>query len=216
MAKVTTPLLSFGGEGQVGKSLVFARWRGIKYARRHVIPANPRTVAQQTTRTTFATLREMWKLMPDLARAPWDSFAEGRPFLGSNKWVGENLRVVRGQPDFLNLLGSPGSKGGLPPVSVVAAATLNAGELRLTVTPPAPPAGWVLQAAVGMGFPDQNPALDFVGPLAVAEDVVGPYEVLLTGLPSATLAVASAWLRWQKPNTEIAYSVGVTVTGTPL
>src|SRR3546814_12612164 len=85
MAKTTAPLLSFGADGQIAKTMVYSKWKGIPYVRRHVVPANPQTVAQQLTRTTFSQLREMWKIAPAIAQLPWDTFAIGRPFLGLNK-----------------------------------------------------------------------------------------------------------------------------------
>ena len=107
MAKTTAPLLSFGANGQIAKTQVYASWRGVKYSRRYVVPANPRTTAQQLTRTTFAFMREMWKVAPSGLKAPWDAFATGKPFLGLNKFVGENIRVLRSQPDMANFIGSP-------------------------------------------------------------------------------------------------------------
>ena len=132
MAKVTAPLLSMGASGQIGKSMVLGNWRGVKYARQHVVPANPQTVAQQTNRTSFAQLREMWKLAPAVLRAPWDAFASGRKFTGMNAFVGENLRVVGKQADLSNFLGSPGARGGLPPQGIAVAAGAASGEVTLT------------------------------------------------------------------------------------
>ena len=57
MAKLTGPLLSFGATGQIAKTMVVGTWRGIDYARQYVVPANPRTTAQQANRTRFALLR---------------------------------------------------------------------------------------------------------------------------------------------------------------
>src|SRR3546814_4148752 len=78
MAKTTAPLLSFGADGQIAKTMVYSKWKGIPYVRRHVVPANPQTVAQQLTRTTFSKLREMWKIAPAIAPLQRDNFAIGR------------------------------------------------------------------------------------------------------------------------------------------
>lgn len=209
MAKVTAPLLSFGASGQIAKTQVYATWRGVQYVRRHVIPANPRTQAQQLTRTTFATLREMWKLNPTIGRAPWDAFATGRKFLGLNKYIGENLRVVRGEADYLNFLGSPGARGGLPPVSVTVSQGVATGELEVDFVTPTPPNGWVLDATQAVGFPDQDPAVDFGGPLVADEDAATQSTVTLTGFAAAETVVAAGWLKWTKPNGETAFSVSI-------
>lgn len=214
MAKTTAPLLSFDANGSMAKTMVYSRWRGVRYARRHVVPANPRTAAQQLTRNTFATLREMWKLMPTLGVDPWNSYAQGRKFLGLNAFIGENLRVVRGEADFQNFIGSPGAKGGLPPTSVVASGGGGSGELDVDFTVPAPPTGWTLASSVLVAFPDQDPATDFGGPLVAEEVTMAPWDHTLTGLTNV-LHVVSGFLTWTKPNGDTAYSVGITTTGTP-
>src|ERR1044072_9344326 len=118
MAKLSGPLLSFGARGQLGKTMVMAKWRGVPYARQHVIPTNPNTTAQQVVRKTFALLREAWKTAPAEILDTWNAFAQGRPFLGVNKWVGENVRVLNGEADMTNTIFSPGSKGGPAPATV--------------------------------------------------------------------------------------------------
>lgn len=214
MSKTTAPLLSFGARGQIAKTAVYSTWRGIPYVRRHVIPANPNTVAQQTTRTTFSMLREMWKLAPTLARAPWDTFATGRQFLGLNAYIGENMRVIRGEMDMQKFIGSPGARGGLPPVSVVPGTGSGSGEIDVAFTNPSPPSGWTLEAEVAMAFPDQQPGLDFGGPMIVDQADPPSGSITLSGLPPATLCIVAGWLVWTKPNGDTAYSVGVTDTAT--
>lgn len=214
MAKVTAPLLSFGGTGQVGKSIVFANWRGVDYARRYVIPANPRTTAQQANRTTFGTLREMWKLAPSLVRAPWDLYAKGQKFLGLNAFQGENMLAVAGQADMTDFVGSPGAKGGLPPTTFAAATGSSAGEIDLSFTNPTPPTDWTLISAIGAAFPDQDPSAVFGGPLVADEDDMTMNAVTLTGLGSGVDCVAVGWLEWQKPNGDTAYSVSLADTAT--
>lgn len=215
MAKTTAPLLSFGAGGAIAKTQVYSRWRGIGYARRYVVPANPRTAEQTLTRSAFAQLREMWKVAPDLQKAPWDAFATGRPFLGFNKYIGENIRVVRGEANLDNFIGSPGARGGLPPINMVAAPNATAGEIEVTFGVPLAPTGWTLNSVVAVGFTDQAPDDFFTGPY-VAASAAGPADnVTLTGLESGALSVISGWLVWTKPDGTLAYSVGQTVTATP-
>lgn len=210
MAKVTAPLLSFGGSGQIANTQVYASWRGIPYARRYVIPGNPRTVAQQTTRTTFAMLREMWKVLPTLGRDPWDAFATGRKFLGLNAFIGENMRVIRGEPDMNLFIGSPGARGGVPAESMSADTGAGSGEIDVTFSVPSPPTGWTLTSSVAMSFPDQDPIDDFGGPIVIDEAVAMPWSITLSGLPPATPCQVAGWLTWTKPDLRIAYSVGIT------
>lgn len=209
MAKVNGPFLSFGGSGQVGKAMVAAKWRGVQYVREYVVPANPRTVAQMEIRTLFAYLREMWKLAPAEVLNAWNNFAKGRPFTGMNKFVGENVRVLKNQPDLNNFIGNPGSGGGLPPVTIAAIAGGAGGEISVTVTPPTAPQGWVLVKAVASAFPDADPTGIFTGPYVAAEDLVAPYEIDLAGLPAATNCQVQAWLVWEKNSGQLAYSVAL-------
>lgn len=60
MAKVKGPLMSMDARGQIGKSLVFLGWKGIKDVRSYVIPANPKTVAQVAQRSTMSTAVALW------------------------------------------------------------------------------------------------------------------------------------------------------------
>lgn len=211
MAKVTAPLLSFGGAGQMAKSMVYSTWKGVPYTRRYVIPANPRTPEQTVTRKTFALLREMWKLAPALVVAPWDAFAKGRPFTGMNKFVGENIRVLRGKPDMNDFITSPGAGGGLPPESVTAIAGANDGEIDVTVIAPEAPPGWLLTSFTACAFPNVDPATFFAGPFVAASVAAPGTTVTLTGLQPASECQVGAWLVWEKGNNKVAYSVGITV-----
>lgn len=214
MARTTAPLLSFDARGQIAKTLVYATWRGVPYARRFVIPGNPRTTAQQLTRTTFATLREMWKVLGTDGRTPWTAFATGRPFLNLNAFIGENMRVVRGDPLYTDFLGSPGARGGLPPASAIGATGAGSGEVTMTFVLPVIPTGWVADNVIAVGFPDQDPALDFGGPMVVAAVASPGLVVTLTGLGSAVSSIVSGWIEWTKPNGSKAYSVSTTNTVT--
>src|SRR3546814_12484519 len=89
----------------------------------------------------------MWKIAPAIAQLPWDTFAIGRPFLGLNKWVGENLRVVRGEADFANFIGSPGARGGPAATSTPIAPSAGSGEIDVDWVAPTPPSGWTSVAA---------------------------------------------------------------------
>lgn len=215
MAKLIAPLLSMGATGQIGKTMVTATWRGVPYARQYVKPANPRTAAQQANRTRFALLREMYKLAPAVLRAPWDAFTQGRPFLPHNKFVGENNRILNGEIDMQNFLGSPGAKGGLPPESIAAVAGGLAGEIDITITAPDQvPEGWAVTGVAAAAFPDQDPTGIFEGPLKAGEVAAPGDTVTISGL-AAVSHVCTGWVIYTKPNGEKAYSVALTTTSNP-
>lgn len=210
MAKLNGPLLSFGATGQIGKAMVTGKWRGIDYARQYVVPANPRTTAQQANRTRFALFREMWKLAPSQVRDAFDAFATGRPFLGFNAFVGENNRLTNGETDLLAMLMSPGARGGLPPQGVVAAQGSSTGEIDVTVTAPQQlPDGWTIVSANAAAVLQQDPVGIFSGPFVAGEDTSAPYEITLSGMGAAQSCVAFGWLVYEKPNGQLAYSVSL-------
>lgn len=60
MAKVTAPLFGFGAGGALADSIVFARWKGIDYARKYVVPSNPNTAAQSTQRGYMTAAVAAW------------------------------------------------------------------------------------------------------------------------------------------------------------
>jgi hypothetical protein len=216
MAKTTAPALSFGASGAIADTMVYGSWRGVPYVRRHVIPANPRSQAQTLTRDIFRTMSQMWKQAPGMLSAPWDEFAKGRPFLGVNRFMGDNVRVLRA--DAMNetmaeFIGSPGARGGLPPSALVITPSTDA--LNVAVTTPTPPEGWTLTALQGVAFLDQNPIETFDQPILSEEDTVGAGELDFTGLEGGELYVVSVWLLWEKSNGDTAYSVSLTDTATP-
>jgi hypothetical protein len=209
MAKTTAPLLSFGADGQLAKTMVYSRWRGVPYVRRHVVPANPNTTAQQQTRSVFAQMRELWKIAPPGLQAPWDAFAYGRPFTGFNKFIGENVRVLRTETDFANWIASPGARGGLPAVSVSAIAGAT-GEIDVTAVAPAAPSGWTLDFLQAVCMKDHDPHNVYQGTIAYEENANPATGVTFTGLDTAEDYAVSAWLQWTLPTGKLAYSVSVT------
>lgn len=213
MAKTTAPLLSLSASGTLADTLTYSRWRGVRYVRQRVIPANPNTTAQAATRNVFTMLSTFFKFMGTLAVAPWTAFATGRPFLDRNAFMGQNTEALRSDADMTDLIGSPGAGGGPPPDSIAAAA--GVGTITVTFVNPTPPTGWSILAAVAIAVPDQDPAIAFVGPVTEAEDAVTPFDtVVLSGLDTV-LHQVRGWIRWQKPDLSIAYSVSLADTATP-
>ena len=210
MAKVTGPLLSMGARGSIGKSMVIASWKGVKYARQHVIPANPRTTAQQANRTRFALLREMWKLAPAIVQAPWIAFTEGRPLMPVNKYVGENNRLLNGSLTMLPMLQSPGARGGLPPVSITAVPGAADGQISVTVdVPDQLPVGWTVTATHAAAIVDQDPTGIFSGPFVAGTDAGGDAAIILAGFDPGAACIAFGWVEYEKPDGKAAYSVSL-------
>ena len=209
MAKVTAPLLSMGARGQIGKSQVYAVWRGVPYARQRVVPANPNSTAQQSTRGVFSSMSGLWKNGPTILLAPWNAFATGKPLTGRNAFIGENISAMRGETDRLLFVGSPGARGG--PASVgVSAADGGTGDVDVTITSPPTPSGWTLASAQAFCMLDGDAADAVPFPIAAAENVTptedGDTVVAIDAIfsPGDTV-ICAGWLEWTKPDGSTAY-----------
>lgn len=213
MAKPTAPLLSFDASGQIAQSLVYSSWKGIKYVRRYVVPANPNTTAQQATRNVFTAGNTFWKGAGALARAPWTRFASGQSLTDRNAYQGRFVAALRGETDMLLYEGSPGAKGGLAPTSI--AITPGSSQLSIAFTNPAAPTGWTLVSAIATAVLDQDPAAPTDFTITEDEDDVSQATVVLTGLTPSVLYTVQAWLEWLKPDGTTAYGPSILDSDTP-
>jgi len=208
MSRITAPLLSFDARGKIADTLVYSNWRGVPYARRMVIPANPKTTAQVLTRDIFAALELRWKQAGPIMREPWDRFAVGQKFVGRNAYLGKNIAATRGDADMANYIGSPGAKGGLP-ASTLVLTTVAALGIEAVVTVPAAPTGWTLTGVQVTCLLDQAPETVVADVIQEGEDLVAaPYQVDFTGLTAATYFV-QAWVKWAKPDGSVAYGASI-------
>lgn len=213
MSKATAPLLSFGASGQLGSTLVYGKWKGISYARRYVVPANPQSAEQTITRNCFAFLQSVYKVAPTDVVAPWTAYVKGKPLTERNAFTKFNLPGLRDQPDLTAMTLSPGALGGLPPLSLSAAS--GVGEAVCTITAPTTlPTGWTINKAVAAAIADQDPDTGVLFDIVAGSDASAAYEVTLTGL-DAVLYQVRAWLVWNRPDGTLAYSPDVSDTVTP-
>ena len=213
MAKTKAPLFGFDGSGQIGEALVFGNWRGIGYARRYVKPSNPRSVEQQKTRNVFTYLEDSWKNAPATLRAPWELYAKGRPFVGRNAWVGQNIRAIRGASDLSAIVISPSANGGVRPESITVSA--GAGSITVDVTLPPMPTGWTLDNAHAVALEDQDPQQTFAGDVFAGSDNGSPPSITITGLTTGTAYRVGAFLEFTKADGKKAYGASVLDVATP-
>jgi len=208
MAKVNAPLLSFSASGTIAGTQTYSRWKGRPYVRQRVTPANPNTAGQQLTRNTFTWINNVWKNAPALLTAPWDLYATGQVLTGRNAFVGQNVRALRSQTDLINMIASPGAKGGIIPSSM----TATGGALQITVDLVAPslPVGWTITQMVAIALRDQDPQTETFYTMASGFDATSTYQVILTGLAAATDYFVAAWFEYLKPDGSVAYSASLT------
>jgi len=103
MARVRTPLLSFGARGKLANTLVFFPWKGIDAVREYVIPTNPRTAAQTTQRGYMTDIVSAWRnyFTDATGRAAWDRSAtqDSRPMSGFNLFTSNAVKLVPSDAD---------------------------------------------------------------------------------------------------------------------
>lgn len=125
MAKIRAGALSHPS-GKFG-SLVGATWKGIKYIREYVIPANPRTDAQIAQRLWFTVVVRVAKaLLGSVLQPFWD------PFLKSNSgyatFIGRALKDMTGVADIPSIKIADGSLEG----AVIATAVYAGSDVTVT------------------------------------------------------------------------------------
>lgn len=215
MAKVTAPLLGFGSSGQIGKTQVYAKWRGVSYARQHVIPANPNTTSQQRTRGVFNWLSQFWKELNPAAQAVWTAYAKGKPLTNRNAIIKANLSGLRGTDavpatTLDTLQGSPGVNGGLAYTSLVP--TDGGGHvIDATMTAPTLPTGWAITNAHAVAIKQQDAHTGTTYQSFYAADATTPY-VPSPNVGAAGTYVVTAWFEYTKPDGMTAYSPSITNT----
>lgn len=71
MATVKGPLMSLDASGSIADAIVFSKWKGRNYVRRHVVPANPKSGGQVGVRSMFKFLAQNWDGLTDEQKADW-------------------------------------------------------------------------------------------------------------------------------------------------
>jgi len=91
MATVKGPLFSMDASGQLAGSVVFSKWKGRNYVRRHAVPANPKSALQVGTRSMMRFLSQEWDGLSALPAASWEEPAEALSISPFNRFVGMNM-----------------------------------------------------------------------------------------------------------------------------
>ena len=100
MAKVTGPLFSIDAAGKFGDSMVFAKWKGINYVRRHTKATQPNTARQKSVRSRFTEAAAMYQLLNGADKAAWKTRAAGRPLTGYNLFMKYTCDTLKHMPMY--------------------------------------------------------------------------------------------------------------------
>ncbi len=91
MAGVKGPLFSLDASGTIGDAVVFAKWKGRNYVRRHAIPANPKSVGQVSVRAMMRFLSQQWAAFTANQKADWETRAAATNISEFNAFVAYNM-----------------------------------------------------------------------------------------------------------------------------
>jgi hypothetical protein len=96
MAKTKGPLFSLDASGTIAKTIVYSRWKGRSYVRRHQIPYNPNTEKQINVRKAMSLLVALWQSKDDPVKLLYET--EGAKIQLS----GFNYFVRRGMNEYVS------------------------------------------------------------------------------------------------------------------
>lgn len=212
MSKTTAPLLSFGASGQIAKTMVMSRWKGISYARRYVIPANPNSSEQQITRNVFKYTSAFMKLAPAEVVEVWTAFAKGRPLTPRNAFMSSNIKALRAQSDNDALVFSNGANAGLIAAGIATSVASHA--ISVTLTAPELPTGWTIVEAVAVATLEQDPEAYTDAASFSATDASTPF-VPIVNVPDAGTYVIGGWFKFNKGTVDAPqYAYGASISTT--
>lgn len=75
MATTKAPLFGLDASGTLADSIVFSKWRGRTYVRRHAIPSNPKSALQVGMRSVFKFVTQDFSNLTQTQKDAWDALA---------------------------------------------------------------------------------------------------------------------------------------------
>lgn len=92
MAVVKGPLFSLDASGTVAGAVVFGKWKGRNYVRRHAVPSNPKSVGQLSVRAMMKFLTQYWASLTSPQQTDWEERAAVTNVSPFNAFVGYNMK----------------------------------------------------------------------------------------------------------------------------
>jgi len=140
MALTKGPLFSLEASGTIGDAVVFSRWKGRSYARRHAVPANPKSVGQVSVRAAMKFLSQEWVNIAGDDQATWEDRADAANVSPFNAYCSNNLF---GHRNFLGLSQVfPPDPTSTPPGVPTLVLTGGVRSIQIEITPGTPIADW--------------------------------------------------------------------------
>ena len=90
MVKVLGPMMSFSASGTIGNIATFSSWKGRPYVRQRVVPSNPKSALQVSTRAILRFLSQAWIDVGSTPQGSWDDLAAAAQISPFNAFIGRN------------------------------------------------------------------------------------------------------------------------------
>jgi len=95
MVKVLGPMFSFEASGTIGKIATFSKWKGRPYVRQRVIPSNPKSPLQVSTRAMMRFLSQAWAGVGSTPQGTWEDLAAAAQISPFNSFISRNQQRYR-------------------------------------------------------------------------------------------------------------------------
>lgn len=175
--KVQGPMMSIGASGSFAGVLTAATWKGRPYMRQLVVPSNPKSAMQTSTRAMFRFLSQAWATIGDAAQASWESRAASGNYSPFNAYQSYNMdRWARALGPTIN----PEEPASTPATVDTFTATAGVRSVTLTMTLDSVEDNWGFVLFQEIGSAPEGTQDEVV---YVQKDMVtSPVQVLLTDL----------------------------------
>lgn len=95
MASTKAPLFGLDASGSLAKSIVFSKWKGRTYVRRHAVPSNPRSGLQVGMRAVLKFISQDFKNLSAADKADWEALAVADNITALNAQVRDAAQRAR-------------------------------------------------------------------------------------------------------------------------
>lgn len=91
MVRLKGPCMSIDASGTLAGAIVFSNWKGRSLARRHAVPANPRSGGQLSVRAMMQFLSQQWANLTSDQQAGWETRAAVTNISAFNAFIAYNM-----------------------------------------------------------------------------------------------------------------------------
>lgn len=174
MATTVAPLFGLDASGSLAKAIVFSKWRGRTYVRRHSVPANPKSGLQIGVRAAMRFNSQAYGSLSDAIKARWIALDAADNITGLDSMVRFNLPLNR---QNFGMWSDPEASAGTTPdaPTLTATAQPKSVSIALVAGANAPEFGWQLYRSL-------------------ADDITGDVSTQIRVLPAATLTFVDTGL----------------------